>query len=505
MTSIPVPDSASVRASGPATLSWTAILMFVGLAAVCRLILIALDPAVAGDSETYKNVADNVLRGCGLSMSPAGGPECVPHQGGQNLPGLPLFIAFTWLLFGRSDLAILLTQLSLYLASVAWLLYVVARFEYGRRIAITLGLLLAISPLTLAWARFVAVTEVISLAASMWVLAELLLSIQTGRLQACRLGLAFAASVFVRAENALYILPIALTILFAPHQRRRALAVLLVTVSVPFGTFALRNIAVGLPPVSPPGIFTEGLSPSGYFSWLDTWMTTEYQRADAIMATGTRTYSRILLQPSPFVAVVERERAMALLQRLNAYEGQPFPRDIDAQFAELAREERRAQGVRERVEIYVRRMASLWLNPYSGYGLPIESNNREHRAALLRTLEEPGAGKYLTMVRDYPAEVLGRGLIVAYKGIVLLGSVAGLFLLRAAHPLVRRAVAIAVVAVASRTAALVVLADPPQIEARYVVSVVPWLEAIFAFSLATAMGRWRAPMQRPVNLVAGGA
>jgi len=460
------------------------LLLLVALVAIPRLYLIAAYPAVAGDSDNYKNVAANILRGCGLSMSPANGPECVPHQGGQNFPGLPFFIAFVWLLFGRSDTAILLTQLAFYLGAVAWLLAVVSRLDDSRPIAITSGILLAVSAMTMPWVRFVAITDVLSVTASIWVLAEILLSVQTGRLQALRLGLAFASAVFMRVENVLFLLPIAVTAVYTSKDRFRQASVFIVTAAVPFGVFVVRNISVGLPAISSRAeVYTYAIPvyPTGFFSWLDTWMVTEYERADAIMGVWGRKYSNILIEDSPLVGATERARAESLLNELKAYDGGPFPEHIDEQFKAMADEKRRSQTIGDRLMIYLKRARTLWLNPYSSYGFPIETENREHRAAILRQLSRPGLSTYVAIVREYPSLVWGRILIFSYKVVILLALTFGVLLWGLEAPLTRKIVLLVALTVVSRTVALVLMGSPPQLETRYVISVVPWLDVLCAY------------------------
>ena len=66
---------------------------FVALVAIIpRILFLFFAPERAADSNIYETVAENILSGCGVSLSPVGSGECVPHFGGNQGPGYPAFI-----------------------------------------------------------------------------------------------------------------------------------------------------------------------------------------------------------------------------------------------------------------------------------------------------------------------------------------------------------------------------------------------------------------------------
>ena len=61
-----------------------------------RLGFIFLFPETGGDYEIYTTVAQNILNGCGVSLSNPATNDCIPHFGGNHGPGTLYF----YLLYG---------------------------------------------------------------------------------------------------------------------------------------------------------------------------------------------------------------------------------------------------------------------------------------------------------------------------------------------------------------------------------------------------------------------
>ena len=87
-----------------------AILIIAVVAVGARLIFVFAAPEFGGDWDIYAVVAENILRGCGVSLSDPSAPACVPHFGGNHLPGFPAFVAMNWFVFGHSEVPIRVIQ-----------------------------------------------------------------------------------------------------------------------------------------------------------------------------------------------------------------------------------------------------------------------------------------------------------------------------------------------------------------------------------------------------------
>ena len=80
---------------------WIDVAAVLATAAVSRLLLFFFHANV-GDTATYELLAENILRGCGLSFSEPTSSSCILTSEGY-FPGYPAFMALNWFLFGHSN------------------------------------------------------------------------------------------------------------------------------------------------------------------------------------------------------------------------------------------------------------------------------------------------------------------------------------------------------------------------------------------------------------------
>ena len=199
---------------------------------------------------------------------------------------------------------------------------------------------MALSPLQVAWPRYTQ-TETLTLAAVILTYAEILASFAEGRLRALPLGLAVVAATFVRLDGLILCVPVAIAafVLHPPIEaiRRGMLAALIV--AVPMAGWAVRNMAVGIPAFPAPMVMPNNApAPYGYLAWGNTWVSEEYQRMGWAWGVTRFRYEGIVLDSKAFDSAEERDRVNGWLVELKKFDGKPFPPDIDAKFAELARE-----------------------------------------------------------------------------------------------------------------------------------------------------------------------
>ena len=64
-----------------------------------RILFIILFPELVGEYEIYTTIAENILNGCGISLSNPLTDECVPHFGGNHGPRLFFIFIFSMLSF----------------------------------------------------------------------------------------------------------------------------------------------------------------------------------------------------------------------------------------------------------------------------------------------------------------------------------------------------------------------------------------------------------------------
>jgi hypothetical protein len=339
--------------------------VFLATAIFCGAFAVAL-PYSDGDWHTYGNVARNLLNGCGVAVSFTG--TCQPHFGGAHLPLFPAFVAAVWWVFGESDNAIRVANVLVFALSNAVLCRAVLTATGSRAAAAAVGVLVSFSPMGARWFGTL-LTEPLALAATTLVASELLLCLALGRVRFVRLALFTVLAVWVRLDGILLLVPIAATLWWALGWRlaMRHFLVVVAAIGVTTGSWALRNIHVGIRPFPTGWMLPDGtLGPFGYLAWFKTWVVTG-ESGSKLTYFAINQYGRIEVDESAFRRFDDRAEVNALLERLRAASGKPFPAEINDAFRALA-EVRRAQfGPGDHAELYVRRawdMAGPWIFPW---------------------------------------------------------------------------------------------------------------------------------------------
>ncbi len=365
---------------------WAAILALVTLAFAPKLLMILLTEAhTGGDSQIYTTVAANIWQHFCVSLSAPESGACVPHWGGNQLPGYPAFMALVWLLFGRSTEAVLIVQslvFALAAARLAWALMALGLRGWWPWLTV---LLLGASPSLIGWSRSV-LTETLSAAAALWLLAELILSWHQSRLRILPTALAFTAGVFLRYDFVLLALPTAVAG-FMIHRPvaalGRGLGIALIA-ALAIGAWGLRSIGHGLPATPPFGLTLQGEPlPRGMMAWLGTWLDDQYQLGATVWRLVHRDYDGFQPPPGAWSDRAERQRIDLLLSRLRAeHQGQAPPPAIDQAFAAEASRRSAAQPWRRWLLLPLRRNAKMWLSPYPSMGWPAEIADAERGAII---------------------------------------------------------------------------------------------------------------------------
>ena len=340
------------------------------LAALSRFCMIYFAQSEAGDTSTYLKLAENILRGCGMSHSDPKSDECI-LTARIYFPGYPAFIAFVWAIFGKSVFAVLIAQLICYLLALIWLLIATFQLTKSNKIMCAVGILLALSPMQIGWFRFV-LTEPLAIATATWFLAEILISIANKKLRAFHLALALSCSIYIRPDSVFMILPVLVTSFFINDFKKSIKEILLIIflTSIPVSIWLVRNYSLGQPPIS--SISTVAPNAKGYFTWLDTWVVNEYERSAANFPVWQKEYSKIDIHTSRYIDVNELQKAHILIAQLKLIDGKKFPENIDRKFEHMALEKIKTRKVVVPFLIFQERVAWLLFNPFSSWGLPLE-------------------------------------------------------------------------------------------------------------------------------------
>ncbi len=452
-----------------------AFLIVIPIAFCVRLAFAIAFPSGGGDWATYSTVALNILRGCGVSLSSPGGEACIPHFGGNHLPGHPAFIALIWLVFEHSLAAIRVAQILLFCLALARLMSAVASYSRSVKAALAIGLVMALSPLQVAWFRLTQ-TEALSITITVWFLAELVGSFAERRLRAVPLGLATAAAIWLRWDGLTLCIPVAIAafILHGPVEAIRRGAVAALIVVLPLTAWLVRNNRAGLPLMPPHLVMTPQIAPSpyGYAAWGATWISEEYQRMGWGWPLTFMEYKQLDIDAKAFDSAAERERVMALLGKLASHEGRPFPPAIDAEFAALARERTGRDPLRTYVTLPAKRALALWSNPLTSFAWPNEIPLQYQQRLDLRR----NWSGMLELAREYPFRAASKAMTAGYRYLLIGGFLIVLLL----SPLKRfrghRELIWTVAAfVAART---LFLACTNSVETRFTVPAIPALELV---------------------------
>ena len=388
-------------------------------AIIPRFLFIFFASESVGDGKAYETAAENILSGCGVSLSPIGSGECVPHFGGNQGPGYPAFIAFFWWVSGHSDLIVHLAQGIFYVIALIYLIDAVRLYTSSSKLALLTGLLLAFSPLQVAWPRFI-FTETLALAGTLWVFAELLRSLHESKLRIVPIAFALIAATFIRLDGILLAIPVAATglIIHRPLDAIRRGLVIALILGLPWGGWILRNAHVGLTNIfAPPVLCITDERNRGFCAWGKTWLTNQYQFAAMQWTAATYSYDAIRIDESVYRTKKEKETVRALLDELKKYSGEPFPTHVDDQFASLAEERIKAEPLTYFLFNPVKRIWALWSNLNDSFAWPIGFGGLLSPQDRL-DIVKGGIRSKLLLLKKYPVQTIGKIFVNGWKVIL---------------------------------------------------------------------------------------
>ena len=458
------------------------------IAMAIRTYFIIFFPEDGGDGKTYALVAENILAGCGVSISEINGNQCIPHFGGNQGPGYPFFIAVIWALSGYSDLAVRLLQALLCVASILYIINSIYLYTASAKKAIIVGLVLALSPLHVAWPRFF-LAETLALSATIWLFAELIKSFQLSKLRVLPIGIALILATFIRLDAILLLVPVAVTgfIIHRPIAALKKGLVIALILLIPWTGWLTRNFVVGLETVFSPLAVELNNQSKGLYRWESTWSTNVYNSSAIHFPVSGRNYDKIVIDEVAFVSNDEKRKVKILLSELKQYVGKPFPKHIDEQFAFLATKRIQDDPLSYLLFKPIARAFSLWGNINAGMGWPGFAEKLSPKQRI--DLASGGIWAKVHLLKNYPAIVVGKIIVNAWKIILyfLFIIAIGLCFMSNKNPY-RNLISLALSFVLARSA---LSGWMNQIEARFSVMQMPIIEITTALVLTHTMIEWR--------------
>ena len=340
-----------------------------------RALFIIFFPASGGDYEIYTTVAENILNGCGVSLSDPLTAECIPHFGGNHGPGYPLYLSGVWYIFNHSDYAARFIQSVIYSLCSIWLIRATYKLTNNNKTCIILGLLLVFSPLLIAWPRYVQ-TETLSIAATILLIAELILSLSAKKIRIIGVGIALIFATWIRLDNIFLTVPVAIAVIYIHGFKEGVFKGIIIAIILAstWGAWTTRNIIVDLPSLLPTDmVMPDGSrSPSGYLKWTKTWITHEYERPGALWGINRKNYDGINIPDHAYADNIEKIKITKLLKELKDVNKEDFPENIDNEFKIIAINKIKNNPFEYWVINPSIRAVRIWSNPFSSFGWPNE-------------------------------------------------------------------------------------------------------------------------------------
>jgi hypothetical protein len=473
--------------------------MLVGLA--LRLLFALRFPASADDSETYLQLARNWADHHAYALWINGQLASADLR----MPGYPAFLAGVAMLFGRSNRAIVLSQVALDLGAcflTAAIAVTLAPVIARRRVAIA-GLWLSATCPFVANYTAVVLTEVLATFLATTALVCFALGLRrettgfsyngyrlviTGRMVSCLGAFLIGVATLVRPE-----MPLLLAVAGVLFVLRwwRSLGLRKVALSgaamagaflLPLAPWAARNFITlhELQVLAPRYATMPGeYAPVGYYAWTRTWLV---RYRDVYLTLWKIGIEPIDVNDVPAVAFdspAERAQVASLFDEYNNSPDLDISPELDHEFAKIAHERTKRHPLRTYAWVPFGRALTIWftprteLLPIDGKFWPISANWKDSRGDFLTTAGL-GALNYL-----YLALALG-GIWVAWHA----GSAGG----ARSHTLEAPnlwGIALLLAYLLVRTAFLTTVEAP---EPRYVVSCYPAVLTLVALLWAHRRG-----------------
>jgi hypothetical protein len=436
------------------------VLPIFAIAVIARFGLAFFAPVITPDSVTYLTVAQNIRENGCVSLSPPSTAECKPDWGGNQLPGYPLLLAIGGGSIHGRNFGGLAAQNLLVSFSIAFFVFALVQWNMRTSAVVASGLVLALSPLTLLWSRWV-LTESLALASYLCVIAELIRCETRGRLRVFPIATLLGISLFVRYDTLLLALPVLVVAVHLHGPVRGMLRAGIATCAalVPLGIWVVRCVSVGLPALPSAISMAPSELPKGTIEFYQSWALTQSDLRDFLWPVLDGNYRQMRVRLDQFDDD-DRQSIEKLMQQLAQQEHAPISRDVDDQLHVIAARWKRNHRFATYLSIPALRSYNLW-------------RQRDY----LSTSGWPGRA---------PRPLLEA--IHAYS-LLLLGAALFLLVELRRHRKLTLLLAIVLITVVTRTIFFAVMAF---LEVRYLVPTFGLLEAATAIGIAQAFRSRRA-------------
>jgi hypothetical protein len=323
------------------------------------------------DSDVYSELAGNLFHHgiYGIATNGEIDPTLI------RLPGYPLFLALIFKLFGWGNFnAVLAVQTGIDLLG-CWLIASFVREHVSPRAGTVALALAALCPFTASYATM-ALTECLSIFAvslALWASGRLLRAQAEGRTDRSAVALvsaAMALAMLLRPDGAL--LAVAVTVAIVWYAGREGKLLVGIKTAVLCGVLAVLPLAPWtarnwrtfhvFQPLAPRRVNDPGEYVTyGFYSWMNTWSVDIVSTGAVFWNVGSDAIDINDLPSRAFDSPAQRAQTAELLDEYNA--NKTVTPELDAKFAELARERVRAHPFLCLVWVPALRVADMFLRP----------------------------------------------------------------------------------------------------------------------------------------------
>jgi hypothetical protein len=348
-------------------------------------------PVITPDSIFFTRLADNMAQNHCYSLSQVQGAACVPSWGSQ-LPGYPLFLMFVRM-FSEEAYLVFIVQSLLFGAAATFALRAAYDWHKQPIILFASAVIVAISPLSLAWPRWV-LTEALAGAAGLWVLGLLYRSALSNKPRVFQLALAVTVATLLRWDQIWLIFPVLILFIHVSKIQKGLLQTAIVgfCACIPALVMVVRAYMVGLPLL--PGAVSDPTLPPGSLAFWQVASVNEQATAGFLWRIWNRQYSAIA-DDFDFRSIrddLPMERVRQLFNKVQEIpNGTPLPAQINVEFEQIAKLPELV-GTKTYLFLTLKRAKEMWFNNsvlwQSGWagvqrGDAVEIVSRIYRSALL--------------------------------------------------------------------------------------------------------------------------
>ncbi len=395
------------------------LLTIIFFAFLIKLLFAHNYPVITGDWESYDTIANNILNGCGVSLSPEGSP-CIKHFGGNQGPGYPFFISIIYFLLGKNTFNVIIVQNIILAFSQLYLLGQLRNKILDKKFFIFSIFIICFSPLIFAWTRFL-LTETIIISITYLLIGYLI----NEKRNILFIGLILGIGTYIRLDFVLVSILI-FYLIFTENKNKililKKLLQIILIIGIMWSPWLLRNFYAGIN-ILPSGYPQKEnfYYPKGFIKWTSTWVFNSYQRAGTVNQIMSNLYSEIDLgNKYYFKDENEKKQIDKLLNELKYYDNQSFPLEIDEKFNQIATEFIKNNKIIYYIYLPSKRFVNIIFNFTNSNGWPIEFGNFFSQKEIVEISELNTFEKAIYTIKNPNKKIFYKIIINSYKLFVLI-------------------------------------------------------------------------------------